>query len=382
MSTGKVLAGLATGAGLAYYFDARSGRRRRALLRDRTDHLVHAASEGAAKAGRDAANRGTGLVAEAAARFRKDGADEQVLHERVRSKLGRVCSHPHAIDVRVRGGCVELKGPILATEYDRLLRTVRAIRGVTSIDDDLDVHADASSVPSLQGGVRRETRFELEQENWAPAPRVLVGLGGATLLARGLRFGGIGGAGLGLLGSAILARCVTNLPLERLFGFGHIRRAVDVQKTIEIDAPIEEVFRLWDAPEGFPRFMRHVAEVRRVKGDRWHWRVEGPAGSAFEWEAIVTRRIENELIAWKSTRGASIPNAGVVRFERLGGGRTRIHVRLSYNPPVGAIGHTLGKLFHVDAKHALDDDLLRLQSLLERGKATGHEHVRRDRLSH
>ncbi len=382
MSTGKVLAGLATGAGLAYFFDARSGRRRRALLRDRTDHLVHAASEGVAKAGRDAANRGSGLVAEIASRFRKDDADERIVHERVRSRLGRVCSHPHAVDVQVRDGCVELKGPILATEYDRVLSTIRAIPGVKEIDDDLEVHADAGNVPSLQGGVLREPRFELEQDNWAPAPRLVVGLGGANLLVRGLRFGGIGGVGLALLGSVILARSVTNMPVERLFGFGHIRRAVDVQKTIEIDAPVEEVFRLWDQPEGFPRFMRHVAEVRRVKGDRWHWRVEGPAGSSFEWDAIVTRRIENELIAWKSTRGASIPNAGVVRFERLGGDRCRIHVRLSYNPPIGAVGHTLGKLFHVDAKHALDDDLLRLQSLLERGKATGHEYVERGRLSH
>jgi uncharacterized membrane protein len=44
---------------------------------------------------------------------------------------------------------------------------------------------------------------------------------------------------------------------------------------------------------------------------------------------------------------------------------------MAYRPPAGALGHTIAKLFGADPKREMDDDLLRLKSLLERGQATG-----------
>jgi uncharacterized membrane protein len=46
-------------------------------------------------------------------------------------------------------------------------------------------------------------------------------------------------------------------------------------------------------------------------------------------------------------------------------------IHLRYEPPLGDLGHAMAKLFGADPKHDLDDDLNRLKSLLERGKATG-----------
>jgi uncharacterized membrane protein len=78
--------------------------------------------------------------------------------------------------------------------------------------------------------------------------------------------------------------------------------------------------------------------------------------------------------------GALVENAGVIHFEDMGRGRTRLDIRLSYNPPAGAIGHAFAKLLGADPKRQMDDDLLRFKSLMERGKATGHETVSRDEL--
>jgi uncharacterized membrane protein len=55
---------------------------------------------------------------------------------------------------------------------------------------------------------------------------------------------------------------------------------------------------------------------------------------------------------------------------------------VTYNPPLGAIGHAVAALFGSDPKKQLDDDLLRLKSLVEQGKASGREQqVTRDQFS-
>jgi len=118
--------------------------------------------------------------------------------------------------------------------------------------------------------------------------------------------------------------------------------------------------------------MEHVREVRVTGDGRWHWRVSGPSGIEVEWDAEVTRADPGRLIAWKTVENASVESSGTVRFvpERNG---TRVDVSLTYNPPLGALGHAVAALLGGDPKKQLDDDLLRLKSLLEQGKATGHE---------
>jgi uncharacterized membrane protein len=90
------------------------------------------------------------------------------------------------------------------------------------------------------------------------------------------------------------------------------------------------------------------------------------------WDAEITERVPDEVLAWRSVPGAVIANAGIVRFERCPDGSTRLDLRMSYNPPAGAVGHAVASIFGADPKHALDDDMVRFQSLLERGKTTAH----------
>jgi hypothetical protein len=46
------------------------------------------------------------------------------------------------------------------------------------------------------------------------------------------------------------------------------------------------------------------------------------------------------------------------------------HTADIYNAPAGALGHAVAKLFGADPKSELDDDLVRLKSLIEYGKAS------------
>jgi uncharacterized membrane protein len=43
---------------------------------------------------------------------------------------------------------------------------------------------------------------------------------------------------------------------------------------------------------------------------------------------------------------------------------------MEYLPPAGELGHAVAQLFGVDPRQAMNDDLLRLKSLLEQGKTS------------
>jgi uncharacterized membrane protein len=125
---------------------------------------------------------------------------------------------------------------------------------------------------------------------------------------------------------------------------------------------------LWEDYESFPRFMTNVREVRKHQGGRSHWKVTGPLGTRVSWDAEETRRVPNQLLAWKSLPGAAVQHAGVVRLEPVAGDRTCIYVTLSYNPVAGAVGHAVASILGADPKKRLDEDLLRMKTLLEKGR--------------
>jgi hypothetical protein len=133
-----------------YFSDPQGGGRRRALVRDKTLSLLGDVNEAFAKLGRDLSNRSRGIAAEFRARLQEEPVSDHTLAERVRAALGHVCSHPGAIEVMVEDGCVELKGPILASEREQVVAHIRSVRGVRGIDDDLEPFASDSDLPSLQ----------------------------------------------------------------------------------------------------------------------------------------------------------------------------------------------------------------------------------------
>jgi uncharacterized membrane protein len=157
------------------------------------------------------------------------------------------------------------------------------------------------------------------------------------------------------------------MELKRLVGVQSGSRAIDVYKTINIAAPVERVYEFWTNYENFPRFMPHIKQVQETSPGCSHWVASGPGKSTVEWDAEITEVIPNQLLAWQSVPGSTIENAGVVRFDQNAQG-TRVTVHLSYQPPAGAVGHALAKLFGFDPKQAMDQDLIRLKSLLEIGK--------------
>ena len=142
------------------------------------------------------------------------------------------------------------------------------------------------------------------------------------------------------------------------------RRAVDIQKTLQIDAPLEQVYAFWSNYENFPLFMSHVREVEDLGNGRSHWSVSGPGGVPIEWNATLTQQTPNEVIAWRSEAGSMLENAGIIRFTADGGG-TRVDLRFCYLPPAGGAGQAVAELLGSDPRAKLNEDLGRMKALLE-----------------
>lgn len=366
--------GAGVGAGLMYFFDPDLGRRRRALLRDQLVHLMHEVDRGTAAALDDAGHRVRGMAAEMRSP-ESENVDDIVLVERVRARIGRINSHPGAIFVTADNGQVTLSGPVLADEVERLLDGVRSVPGVKGAVNHLEVHEHPGDVPGLQGESHLAGTHSFVDATWDPSVRLLVGALGSGMLGYGLGRRGVVGLMSDGFGVILLARAISNLPFQQLFGVDAGRGAIEYQKIININAPLDEVFRLWTNVELFPRFMQHVLEASVVGPGRTSWTIRGPLGMPIHFEAETTTYVPDEEVAWKSIDGATIPNEGIVRFRTNPDGSTRVNIRMSYTPPMGFFGNLLAAFMGDDPKQLMDDDLTRFKSLLENGKTRVHHHT-------
>lgn len=365
------------GAGLMYLADPDRGARRRALVRDKSMHAARRFGALVDKASRDLSFRARGLAAGARSLARQDHPSDEVVRERVRACLGRVASHPHAIQVHVHDGCVDLHGRVPNDEIRPLVARVRGVSGVLNIENELEPYEPEH----LEDGQARDARSKNSKDSkkskrgrWSPVTRLAMGALGSGLIAYGIKERGQLGVAAAAAGTALLLRDVANQPLRRLLGMGAGRRAVDFHKTILVHAPVEDVYDFFTRVENFPRFMSHLQRVDKIDEDRYRWVAEGPLRVPVSWEAEVTERVPNCSFAWRSVPGAAIGNAGIARFEPAGDLATRVDIQMCYNPPLGAVGHAFAALFGADPKHAMDEDLVRFQSLLERGKTSAHHH--------
>jgi uncharacterized membrane protein len=367
------IGGLALGAAVMYFLDPHSGRRRRARVRDRVVHTMNVAEEGMERLAQDFGNRARGTVARTRRRvFPLPPVEDDRLEARVRSALGRLTSHPSAIQVEAHDGVVTLRGPILEHEIGEVLVGVRRVPGVRRVESRLETVQDAAHVPALQGGRPRMGMVpDMFQRHMSPTSRALLGTAGGLLAAWGMRRGNATGVLSSALGGLMLARAATNMDARDLLH----GQTLTVQKCVDVLSPIEEVFAFWSNFRNFPRFMQHVREVRELDEGVSHWVADGPAGVPVSWDAEITSLRPYRRIAWRSLPGSTVENAGEVRFIRLDDDHTRIHVRMAYHPPVGVLGQAVAAFFGADPKHQLADDLNRFKSLLEEGQTTAHHQV-------
>jgi uncharacterized membrane protein len=134
-------------------------------------------------------------------------------------------------------------------------------------------------------------------------------------------------------------------------------------RSIIVGAPIGDVFAAWANFENFPSFMEHVEDVRTTGGNLSHWKIRGPMGKTFEYDAELTKDEPNKMIGWNST-GGDVQTSGAVTFTDTGD-NTEVHVVMQwYDPPAGPVGEALSRILQNSDK-MLEEDLQRFKDIAE-----------------
>ena len=140
-----------------------------------------------------------------------------------------------------------------------------------------------------------------------------------------------------------------------------------VEKTIEVEKPVEQVYAQWTQFEDFPKFMENVEKVRQLDDKHLEWKAK-VAGSERQWKAEIIEQKPNQVIAWRSITGDK--NDGKVEFQPVDG-HTKVKLGLDYDPPQGAIGEVGDKLIQATPGR-VENDLKRFKEFIEhRPAATG-----------
>ena len=144
-----------------------------------------------------------------------------------------------------------------------------------------------------------------------------------------------------------------------------------VGRTVTINRPREELYAFWRDFNNLAAFMHNVHSVSVQDDTHSHWVIEAPAGKTVEWDAEITRDEPGRVIEWKSLEGASVLNSGRVEFADSPDGRGSIvRVTIAYDPPGGAVGKVIAKLFQKEPKVQARQDLRRFKQLMETGEVS------------
>ena len=141
-----------------------------------------------------------------------------------------------------------------------------------------------------------------------------------------------------------------------------------VGRSVTINRPIGELFAYFRDFTNLPSFMENVERIDILDTKRSHWVVKGPAGKAYEWDSLITDEAQDSFIAWASEPGADVANSGRIDFRDAGARGTVVTATILYDPPGGAIGKFIAKMFQREPAIQARRDLRRFKQLMETGE--------------
>lgn len=111
---------------------------------------------------------------------------------------------------------------------------------------------------------------------------------------------------------------------------------ITIDKAIDINAPVAQVYKFWQNFENFAEFIGSVESIKRTGEHTSHWVVRGPMRTKVEFDALTTENIENQSIKWHSTHADNeveeVKSEGSLTFKE-NGGMTNVQLIFSYSLP-------------------------------------------------
>ncbi|NNB94176.1 SRPBCC family protein [Corallococcus exiguus] len=199
--------------------------------------------------------------------------------------------------------------------------------------------------------VRSQATEELRSGQWKLTAAVVVA---GTMMSVGMKRRSLGGTVVALAGGAVL---YGGLQSQRRALASVARKAhraltgkearhgqlIEVEHTLTVGRPVEELYRLWREPSTLSRLMEHFAEVTPTAGDGRHFRIHGPLGREVNWDSRLVEERAPEFHSWESTEDSPVKTRGWVRFRPAPNGGTEVTLYQAFSPPGGALGEALAK---------------------------------------
>jgi len=139
-----------------------------------------------------------------------------------------------------------------------------------------------------------------------------------------------------------------------------------IEETIDVQVPVSTAYNQWTQFEEFPKFMEGVESVTQLDDYHLRWVAE-VGGEKREWQAEIVDQQPDHKVAWRSVEGKE--TGGVVTFEPIDAGATRVMVEMSWEPE--GLKEKAGAAIGLDSGR-VKGDLERFKDLIEsRGAESG-----------
>jgi len=141
-----------------------------------------------------------------------------------------------------------------------------------------------------------------------------------------------------------------------------------IEDSIEVQVPVQQAYNQWTQFEEFPKFMNGIRSVQQLDATHVEWVAE-IRGESRRWTAEITEQEPDKKVAWKTIDG-EVKNDGVVTFEQVGDGQTRVNVEMDVEGD-SSTENVAGDLLGI-VKGQVHGDLERFKQLIEnRDEETG-----------
>jgi uncharacterized membrane protein len=142
---------------------------------------------------------------------------------------------------------------------------------------------------------------------------------------------------------------------------------VDQRRTVLIDRPSHELYRVLRDLEILPRFLDHLAGVTAEDDRTWRFLIRD-GEHEIHWRARLTEDVPGNCLAWESLPGGDLIAGGSISLRDGRHGGTVVDLELWYRPAEHAeLEPAVVHLFERFTGRRLAKNLLELRSLIDDG---------------
>jgi uncharacterized membrane protein len=151
-----------------------------------------------------------------------------------------------------------------------------------------------------------------------------------------------------------------------------VKDGIHVTHAVTINSPVEPLYAFWRDPTHLPQVMKHIESVEPLGDRHARWTITLPNDQTSTFEVEMIEDMPNERLSWRSLPDAEIQHRGTIHFRPAPAGRgTQVFLSVEFDPPGGALGQALLKLFDEAPKQYIGQYLRDFKQMIETGeKAT------------